>query len=242
MPLTTYQTDAIQVGGVPIEDLISGRSFIHNLLVSLGVNPDFETTFNALLVAWCDHGEAPPSTQAAIYAASCGVPFAQVLTAAVSCLGVHHCPIMAAGAVIAKLAKKNALRRAVFVSETLANKEKIPGFGHPLHDNDPRIAAVLTVAGKQGIPGVHLDTLWAVEHDLKKHGKKVRANLAGFSAALALDMGFPERVLDLIPVLGRSVGLAAHAVEQASKPPLKLGGSRCDISDSRAPASPTLRK
>lgn len=216
-PIATSSRNELSYRGVPVEAAIRDLTFAQLILLMLKGDVCTEdvgvpTMINALLVAWADHGEPPPSTQCTRLAASCHVPFIQAAMAGFACWGNSHGPVEAAALFIKRFAE-NEGERKYLVDPVWKYGFKVPGFGHPLHTQDPRIAPLLQVAMNLGLASKYVQATHDIEKMIASHEKNVSVNLAGITAALWLDMGFPARAVGLIALAGRAVGLAAHYVE-----------------------------
>lgn len=221
---TETGTNYLMVRGILIQDAIERLTFIEMLILMLtgripaSLDPRVQM-LNALLVAWSDHGEPPPSTQACRLAASCGVSFSQAAIAAFACFGAQHAPLEAAAKYLQGLVVRennpDVMRKFVRVTG------KIPGFGHPLHVADPRVGPLLRLAVILELNGRHVQAAKTTETMLAGFGKEVVVNLAGVTAALWLDMGFSAETVGVIGVVGRSIGLVAHYAEQKTQPAFK---------------------
>ena len=175
----------------------------------------------SMLIAFADYGTLPSSTLATRVAASCGVPLASALAAGISCLGVHHAPVTKA-AILFQECVTNGTAPQAFVETFVRNKLIIPGFGHPISDMDSRLIWLMNRAEKVLKRRKHILFAMEVEAHLNTlKGKLIPLNMAGLSAAILCDMGIDPEYGDSIFILGRSVGLVAHAVEQ-SKSGIKL--------------------
>lgn len=220
-PIADSSFNSLSLRGVPIGIAIHKFSYAELMLLMLTGEQLTDTAefaskvkmVNAILVAWADHGDKPPSTQCARLAASCGVTFVQAASAAFACFGEAHGPVEAAAYFIEDFASQDREQRAAFVEKYLSFGRKLPGYGHPLHTMDPRIGPLLGIAIRAGIDGRHVQAAHDVEKLLSGHRKEIGVNLAGITAALWLDMGLPASAVGLIAVAGRAVGLAAHYSE-----------------------------
>jgi citrate synthase len=158
------------------------------------------------LVLLADH-ELNASAFAARVAASTGAPLAACLLAGLSTLaGPRHGG--AADAVAALAADAERLGSEAAVAQWSA-RGALPGFGHPLYpEGDPRAAALLA--------NVSLDeTLAALRAAVTAAGGPApNVDFALLALVRALDLP-PDAPFRLF-ALGRSVGWAAHAMEQAA--------------------------
>ena len=88
----------------------------------------------------------------------------------------------------------------------MSNVGKIkPGFGHPVHLNDPRVAPLLAKSRR----GTFVEIAQSVE---VKIGHKM--NYAGAVAAVALDNGLLPEYAFMLMMIGRIIGITGHIVEQ----------------------------
>ena len=202
--ISSVGRNSISVHGVAIDKLIANLSIADCLLLLGGVQPDVRAAklVNAMAVGFCDHGLSPPSTISARLAASCGVDLSKGLIAALACMGDTHAPICAAMDFIGSYSDGSVLPR------------RVPGFGHPIHDTDPRVDALVSMA---------VDLYGA---DYMKHCRRAekieslisaRMNYAGAVAAICLDLGIDKNFAMLIVIMGRLIGLTAHYNEQVSE-------------------------
>lgn len=90
----------------------------------------------------------------------------------------------------------------------------MPGFGHPIFETDPRREAIEQLLH---VDMGHVRKLLEIEKLLP-----VKANMAGFTAAIALDLDVPVEATGGFFLVGRSIGLIAHAVDQQNNPRMKL--------------------
>ena len=112
------------------------------------------------------------------------------------------------------------------VDWTRENKIRMPGFGHRLHNVDPRTLKLFEIAGKHNFSGRHIDLCKAIEAALaEKLGKKLPINVDGAIAAVISDMGFDWRLGKGFFIISRVPGLLAHAYEEMTreKPMRQLG-------------------
>ncbi len=124
--------------------------------------------------------------------------------------------------------------------------ERVPGFGHRLHDPDPRTVALFEIADAEGVCGVHVALARAVERVLaERTGRRLPINVDGAIAALISDMGFDWRLGKGFFIVSRTPGLVAHAVEERTreKPMRRMlrfeteyDGPRADSGEEDAPA------
>jgi citrate synthase len=192
---------------------------VWTLLAGERPTPAQEDAIRRVLVAACDHGLAAPSIAAARTVASTrGAPGVAMAAGLLAFAGPAHGG--AAGACAAALAEVADAagwperEDAVWdvVSESLASGSRMPGFGHPYHQRDPRVPGLLAAE----LPTDHWRRLVrAVEAVLVgSKGERLRMNADAAVAAVMLDAGFPVTAIDLVTSIGRCVGLAAHVNEE----------------------------
>ena len=101
-----------------------------------------------------------------------------------------------------------------------ADKQAIPGFGHPQHSGgDPRANLLLQLAADHGIEGPHIAALRAVGACLPSViGRPLPINVNGAIPAVMLDVGFPLPALKGISLLARTASLIAHLLEETQTP------------------------
>jgi citrate synthase len=185
--------------GVAVEALMKGASFtavIHLLLRGGWPAADEESLLNAVLICFADHGTMAPCTLASRVSASCGAGMAAALIAGLACAGEHHMPV---GAAVDWLRGAGGAAR------------RIPGLGHPLHTDDPRVKALFAMRP----PGPHRWRLLEAQAELAAKGRMLPVNPAGAIAAVLLDAGWAREQIVAVALLSRLAGLAAHAAEQA---------------------------
>ena len=178
---------------------------------------------DALLTACLEHSLNAPSVDATRFVASCGVPLQSAVSAGIAAIGDWH-----GGAIeqAAKLLQEGILRMKntqispkesaeKILRELTSRKERVPGFGHPTHTNDPRTKRLLEIAKETQLLGPHVELAQAIasltEKVLRKH---LILNVDGCIAAIISDMGFDWRLGKGFFIVSRTPGLIAHAYEQ----------------------------
>lgn len=160
-----------------------------------------------ILVLLADH-ELNPSTFAARVAASTGASIAASLLAGLGALsGPRHGGAGTAVAELAESARRLGAEEAV--ARWLARGLPLPGFGHPLYPNgDPRAKALLEYLRDREIMA-----------DLRHAAFEATGALPNIDFALfalVLENNMPGDAAFRLFALGRSIGWAAHAMEQAA--------------------------
>lgn len=223
----------IRMRGYPIEDMIGRVGFVE--MIWLMTRGDLPTKpqaalLEAALVAGVDHGPQAPSIAIARMAMTCGVGINSAMASATNVLGDVHGgageqAVALFADVIARHEKGTPLPFAateaieVFVK---AHGKYLPGLGHRFHPIDPRaprLLALVDKAAKVGVvEGKFAAAARAVEADLERQkAKKVPLNIDGATAVIYGELGFPPPLARGLFVLSRSVGILAHAWEQAQQ-------------------------
>ena len=226
-------TEEVVVRGRRLSDLIGSASFAEMMFLLLQgrmPSPAEARTLDALLVASIEHGIAPPAMISRCFA-SYGTTIQAAIGAGVTAFGdrmgglgeqlaemlhARLSPSIDAGAVTDDLIRQHA---DAIVARAAAAKARVPGYGIPLHDTDPRAIAVLRVAQREGTFGPYCHTGMAIEAALTKArgGKPVPMNIDGVCAVVALDLGFDWRTTRVFLITPRTVSSAAHFLEEQDK-------------------------
>ena len=185
----------------------------------------------AILVSSCDHSLVAPSTDATRLVASSGVPLPTAVAAGILAVGDYH------GGAIERCAhtlvealppEEDDLKSAAnqIVAAVRAKGERFPGYGHPMHQLDPRVEALFNIAAELGLAGRWVPFAKEIEKALALEvGRPLPMNVDGAIAALLLEMGLDWRAGKALFLLSRAAGLSAHYLEQVTKePPFKAAG------------------
>jgi citrate synthase len=224
--------DEVIIRGFKLTDLIGSKSFAEMFgLVLRGDEPTAAEgrVIDALLVSVMEHGISPSSMVSRMLA-TYGVPIQAGVAAGTLTIGDIH---GGAGLHLAELLKKTVadyelracppgeernhlqLAAADVVENYRKQGLRVEGFGHPQHLSDPRCAALLELAKREQVSGIHTALLISIGHELNRSiGRHVPINVDGVVASLILDLGFDPRVARLLVLVGRSVGLGAHFIEE----------------------------
>ncbi len=218
----TNHVDGIpHIRGYKLTDMLQKLSFSAAIwLVLKGELPNKkeEGMINAILVASIDHGVEAPSTTVTRITASCGVPLSTAVASGVSAIGDAHGGAIEKAARIFQETVEKGKDASEIVEKARFKSERIPGFGHKIYDTDPRTAALLEVAQKNGFNGKYVKLALEIEKDLEKAvGKKLCLNIDGITAALMSEMGFDWRLGKGFFIIGRIGGLVAHAHEEMTR-------------------------
>lgn len=219
--VTYNKPDKTLIRGYPLEELIAKLSYAEAVyLILKGELPSkgHAAVMNAILVSCIDHGVNPPSIQSARRVISGGSPLQAGVAAGVLAIGDSHggaieqCARIIQEAVAAKKSPED------LVEEAVANKKRLPGFGHKIYQIDPRTQELLKIAKKNKTDGKFVKFALGVEAALEKaKSRKLCLNIDGITAALLLEMGFPWQAGKGFFIIGRTAGLVAHCVEEKTR-------------------------
>jgi citrate synthase len=184
----------------------TGRGAVHRRLArGWSVDRDGAEVLRRALVLLADH-ELNASTFAARVAASTGAPIAACLLAGLATLsGPRHGG--AADALATLLCDARRLGADAAVARWQERDGALPGFGHPLYpEGDPRATALLS--------SVALDVELCALRDAALAATHAPPNVDFALLAVARALALPEDAPFRLFAVARSVGWAAHAIEQ----------------------------
>jgi citrate synthase len=224
--ISKVEPNKIVVRGYNLMDLIGKYNYADlTYLLWRGELPtrNHSRMMDALLTVCLEHSLNAPSVDAARFVASCGVPLQSAVSAGVAAIGDWH-----GGAIeqAAKMLQDAVIRMnrtrhspketAEEILREMTNRgERVPGFGHPTHTDDPRTRRLLEIAKETELSGTHLQLAQALESVTEKVlGKHLILNVDGCIAAIISDMGFDWRLGKGFFIVSRTPGLIAHAYEQ----------------------------
>jgi citryl-CoA lyase len=215
----------IRVRGYDLVEMVGRRSF--GDVVFLLLSGELPTAnegrmIEACLVAASEHSVVAPSVAAARFVASSGVPLQAAVAAGVTSLGEHHGGAVDACAralLDASETGKDDREAALEVAgRHKAEKKRLPGFGHVVHDPDPRAGRLLEVAGELGLRGRWCALAESIEGVTEEvFGRALRMNVDGALAAILLELGLDWRLGKAFYVIARAPGFVAHAFEEQTR-------------------------
>jgi len=229
--ISDIKKNQIIIRGYPIEELIGNLSYtqmLYLLLCGEILSDKKAKLLESVLVAGADHGPRAPSIAAARMAATCGISFNSCVATGINLLGDIH------GGAAEKamklfystqsIAEANTGRSVSSVvieqfEQWKEKGEKLPGFGHQLHDDDPRVRRLYQLAQdlvEEGeITGNYLKIAEEYRLQLEKwKNKKITMNIDGVSAAIQCELFIPAEAAKGIFALSRGMGILAHAFEE----------------------------
>ncbi|HTJ35788.1 MAG TPA: citryl-CoA lyase [Dactylosporangium sp.] len=222
--VSRIEPGVIELRGEPIQDLLGAASITDVIWLLLrGTRPSERQAalLDAALVASADHGPHAPSIAIARMSATCGVGLNNAIANGVNVMGDVHggagqqCLEMYTE--IRDLARDGAgvaeATRAT-IARWRERSRYLPGFGHRFHPRDPRRDPLVGLVERAVADG-------AVDGDFLAAGLAVEAaiapvpmNVDGATAIIYGELGFPAPLARGLFVLGRSVGILAHAWEE----------------------------
>lgn len=231
--ITDIGSGRIRVRGFAITDIMEKLSYAEAVyLILKGQLPSKAEAelMNAILVSSIDHGASPPSVLGARTVMSGGNSLNAAVAGGVLVIGdTHGGAIEQSARIMQEWAAKSGEVTALageLVNWLKVNKKRMPGFGHRLHNIDPRTAKLFEIAERHGYSGRHIELCKAIEKALaEKLGKALPVNVDGAIAAVISDMGFDWRLGKGFFIISRTPGLIAHAYEEMTreKPMRRLG-------------------
>jgi len=231
--ITETKKGEIRVRGYDIGEMMEKLSFSDAIFLTLkGELPKKEESemMRAILVSSIDHGVIPPSVLSTRNVLSAGNSLNAAVAAGVLTIGdVHGGAIERCARILQEWSKRPddvpSLAKEL-VSDFIYKRRRIPGFGHRLHETDPRTVKLFQIATDLNFRGRHMELAQAIETELARSlGRKLPINVDGAIAAVISDMGFDWRLGKGFFIISRVPGLIAHAYEEMSreKPMRKLG-------------------
>ncbi|NHJ01605.1 MAG: citryl-CoA lyase [Candidatus Heimdallarchaeota archaeon] len=230
--ITEVKPNKLSIRGYKLDDLIGNVSYTMGIFLLLRGRLPSESeqkVFNAILVATMDHGVTAPSAVAARTVASCGVPITTALAAGILAVGDYHggageqCMRYLQTILLNKPENQSLPELAErAVKSSRERKERIPGYGHRYHTDDPRTKKLLEIAKESNIIENYTTLALLIENELQKQsGRILPLNVDGAIGALLGDMGFPPEVGKAIFAISRITGLTAHVLEELKERPVR---------------------
>jgi citrate synthase len=227
--ITDVTPNNIRLRGYPIEELMGRKSFAEVVWLALRGELPSEAEgklLDAVLVSSVDHGVTPPSTLAARAAASTGAPVNAALASGVLAVNRFHGGAVegcmnAVAEALAEMKEKGVSREEAAAAIAERYREvgrRVEGFGHRLHDDDPRAARLFALAEELGLAREGIPTVRALEAALANvTGKVLPLNVDGAIAACLFDLGFEPYVANAFFILARVPGWLAHILEERAR-------------------------
>jgi citrate synthase len=213
--LSAVEPNKILIRGYRVQDLMANCTF--GDMIYLTFKGELPTgnegrMIEMIIVSSTDHSVLAPSIDATRFVASGGVPLQASVAAGIIALGDHHGGAIEQCTKLLQDSVKSGTPAAGIVSAFRSRKQRIPGFGHPWHDRDPRTMALFAKAKEWNLAGPHLTLTESIASELK-----LPANIDGVISGLIADMGIDWQYGRAFFIIPRVLGLAAHAVEETTR-------------------------
>jgi len=227
--ITSIEPNEIRLRGYRLDELLGKVSFAGGVFLLFHARlpePAEEKLYDSMLLASIDHGITPPSAQAARLSASTGAPLNAALAAGILSINKYHGAAIepAMRALLELKEKLDASDQTTgefardFVSQALAEKRRLFGYGHRIHTQDPRTQRLFDLAAAAGKDGVYLKLARAIGEELSSQsGRKLPLNVDGAIAALLCELQFPVEVCNFFFILPRVAGMTAHFLEEVTR-------------------------
>jgi citrate synthase len=166
--------------------------------------------FNAMAVTLVEHGVTPSALAARL--TYLGAPEAMQAAVAAGLCGLGSVFVGSMEGCAKMLSE--AIRESKEAKAVVAETQRIPGLGHPLHKPaDPRTVRLFEIARETGFYGQYCALIEAIG---KMKGLPV--NATGAIGALACELGLDWRAVRGIGVMARAIGLVGHLLEESRRP------------------------
>lgn len=224
---------SIRYHGYAVQDLIGNIGFAEMIWLMLRGElpaPGQGALLEAALMSAVDHGPQAPSIAISRMAMTCGVSLNNAMGSAVNVLGdVHGGAGEQAVALYREIAgdiesgtEASAAVRKGLDAFIARHGKYISGFGHRFHPVDPRAVRLLELVDRAvsngEVAGRYATIARAMETELQARKQRaIPMNIDGATAVIYAELGFPPALARGLFCLSRSVGILAHAWEQAQQ-------------------------
>ncbi|MEW5980812.1 MAG: citryl-CoA lyase [Acidobacteriota bacterium] len=229
--ITRVAPNEVEIRGFAVDELMGRLGFseaIYLLLRGELPTPAIGRLFDAVLVASLDHGVSPPSTLAARNVATTGAPLKDAVAAGIMGFGTYHgsgiepaLRFLQFGLALTRAGDTYDRAAGRIVSDCLDRGETPPGFGHRIHERDPRAARLCQLSHELDLEGEHCRLLRVVDRVLNSRPERASQplplNLDGAVAAICGDLGFTPEIANGLFIIARVPGLLAHAAEERDR-------------------------
>lgn len=227
--ISRFSSESVEIAGYKHEELMRKVDFAGSLFVLYQQRmprPAEAKLLNAMLISVVDHSIVASSAVTRIVAAS-GVPLQASVAAGILTIGDIH---GGAGQELSRRLEewvREAQRDKVSLREKATQivralrqaGERLEGYGHPLHPKgDARVDTLVAMTRELKLVGPHLQIALDISEAIQVASEKaLPLNIDGVIAALASDLGFNWRLGRAFIFVPRAAGLAAHAMEEATR-------------------------
>lgn len=227
--ITEVKPNKVCLRGYPIDQLMGKISFaqaIYLVLKGEFPSPEVGRLVDAIFVSSVDHGASPPSVLAARTVASTGAELNSAIAAGVTAISRFHGGAIEEGMILfldiaGRIAKKKASEEEAareVLQEMIEKGKRASGFGHRIHNQDPRTEKLFSLAEQLGLAGKFVRIARAVEKLLEELiGKRLPINVDGAIAALLCELDIPPDIGNAFFIIARVPGLVAHIHEERTR-------------------------
>lgn len=227
--ISEVKANEVRLRGYRIDELMGRVDFGQAIYLLLrGELPDERVgrLMTAMLVSTLEHGPGAASALAARTAASTAAPLSACVAS-----GVLHINRSHGGAIeecartiteVLAYADQQSCSLDDAADHVLAEyqqrRQRVAGFGHQIHTDDPRTARLFELAAEANVASRQIETARALERGLQRQfGKKLPINANGAVGAVLAGLGFEPEVMNGFFILARTAGLIAQAHEEMTR-------------------------
>jgi len=180
----------------------------------------------AVMIGISDHGAGAPSCATGRMVASSNRQSAAAAVAAgVLAIGDEHggagTPCMELIASCIERTRREGLSMDAAaldeVDRAIADRRRLPGFGHRVHRKDPRIPFLHALARREKLAGDGWKAVFALEAAIRRRIKALPANIDAALAAILHDLGFPPSAARFVFIIARVAGITAEIAEEYAR-------------------------
>ena len=219
--------DRVEVRGRDLMGSMSFTEYFHLLLTGDEPTDDQRFFLDLLLVAIAEHGMMPTNVAARMTLAADpgslqGAVAAGILGCGPVILGTSEECARLLEAAQEKVASGGdpAAVADEMVRAVHASRDRVPGFGHPVHRPlDPRAERILELADARGVSGSHVLLARCFRDGVATAwDKPLTMNVSMPIAAVMLDLGFTSAAVNAVPSHARTAGSLAHLADEQAHP------------------------
>lgn len=219
--ITTVKKDQLSTYGIDQREIIREFSYEEMIfLLLMGRRPTQAegNLLRAIIVSHISHGITGQSTMAVRQAADCRSDFLHAVIGGFSVgAGVYHQGgLRAAMLEIQHFAQLSEAELVEHVQARLNRRDRIIGYGHRFHSQDPRARTLIEIADEEGFTGPHLRAARLVEKLLLAR-KGIAMNIEAAGGGILLDLGIDPAIAHLVIIVGRSPMYAAAYLERLAE-------------------------
>lgn len=225
--VSDVQEGIVVLRGYSLEEVMRELTYTQGAFLSiigrLPTDPERVVT-DAVLNSLLDHGFVASTITAARYIASGNPQFVPAVAGGLLAAGSntlspeHSFHLLASARAIREERSLDFAGAAKeIVSEFVAAKRRLPGFGHPIHkDSDFRADVIFSVSEECGIAGEGIAQYRAIHAEfVRQTGKtSIPINIDGALAAVGSDLGWTANQTVAFALLSVLPGLMGHVIEE----------------------------